>query len=249
LAKKSASPNDYNLDSYKAISTNRSTMKQPNPFGAVRGVATAVVAPLLDVLRPSRKENVVGNMRINGNAGTTVSNVRVHNPADRTKTTIREMTEGAADGKYMNIERQGGDGYSVTQHQACDVQRDTTNIQYIGNAGPSVCKNNQTYDAAYRQRNNMNKTYENRPNQGGTQIFNQHDQQENISISRRDSDRNNHRMYAPAVGHSIIPSTDTYGKINVPQSYDSTLNTERINPDILSAFKNNPYTQSLTSVA
>ena len=243
--KKSAAPNDYSLDSYKKVSTNRSTMKQPDSFGAIKGVANAVVAPLLDVMRPSRKENVIGNMRINGNAGTTVSNVRIHNPEHRTKTTIREMTEGATDGKYMNIHRQAADGYSISEHQPCDVQRDTTNIQYIGNAGPSTCKNNQTYDAAYRQRNNTNKTYQNRPNQGGTQIFNQ---DENISIRRRDADRNNNRMYAP-VGHSIIPSSDTYGKLNVAQTYQTTIDSERINPDILSAFKNNPYTQSLTSVA
>ena len=50
------------------------------------------------------------------------------------------------------------------------------------------------YDAAYRQRNNVNKTYENRANQGGTQIFNQNN---NISIQRKDSDRNNNRMWAP----------------------------------------------------
>lgn len=241
-----ASSHDYGIRGYKPLPNNRSTTKQPQEFGAVQGVARAVIAPLLDVLRPSRKENVVGNIRPNGNAGTTVSNVRVYNPADRTKTTIREMTEGATDGKYLNVQRQGADGYSVSEHQPTNVQRDTTNINYIGNAGPSAHKANQTYDAAYRQRNNQKKTYENRPNQGGTQIFNQN---ENISISRVDTDRNNNRMYAPSTGPKIIPSKDTYGQLGVSQFYDNKMNEDRINPDILTAFKKNPYTQSLQSVA
>ena len=154
----------------------------------------AVVAPLLDVLRPSRKENVIGNLRPTGNAGSSVAKNPIWNPADRTRTTNREMTEGAADGKYLNIGRQGADGYTVSEHQPVHVQRDTTNKEYIGNIGPSSYNGETSYDAAYRQRNNVNKTYENRANQGGTQIFNQNN---NISIQRKDSDRNNNRMWAP----------------------------------------------------
>ena len=33
----------------------------------------------------------------------------------------------------------------------------------------------------------------------------------------------------------------------MPQQYDLEVNTNRINPDILSAFKSNPYAQSLHS--
>jgi hypothetical protein len=104
-----------------------------------------------------------------------------------------------------------------------------------------------SYDSNYRQRNNPNKTYVNRPNQGGTQIFNQ---QENISIHRRDADRNNNRMWAPHAAPTAIPSQETYGKMNAPQYYDQcTTGCDRIDPDILSAFKTNPYTQSLKSWA
>lgn len=246
VGKRGASQNDYGVSGFKPLPTNRSTMKQPDGFGAVQGLARAAVAPLLDVLRPSRKENTIGNIRANGNAGTSVSNARVHNPADRTKTTLRETTESAIDCNYLNYQGQGVEGYSVSEHQPTNVQRDTTNVHYMGGAGPSMQKANQTYDAAYRQRNNENKNVENRPNQGGTQIFNQ---QENIRIGRVDSDRNNNRMYAPSSGPSVIPSAETFGATMVPQSYDSCINNDRINPDILSAFKQNPYTQSLQSVA
>tara|TARA_B110000261_G_scaffold155664_1_gene188666 strand:+ start:953 stop:2728 length:1776 start_codon:yes stop_codon:yes gene_type:complete len=244
--KRGAGQNDYGLQGFVPLPTNRSTMKQPDGFGAVRGLAHAAIAPILDVLRPSRKENTIGNIRANGNAGTTVSNVRVHNPGDRTKTTLRETTEGAIDCNYLNYQGRTIDGYSVSEHQPTNVQRDTTNVQYTGSAGPSAQKANQTYDAAYRQRNNVNKTHENRPNHGGTQMFNQ---QENIRIGRVDADRNNNRMYVPGVGTSVIPSAHTLGATKVSHGYDTTLNDDRMNPDILTAFKQNPYTQSLQSVA
>jgi hypothetical protein len=244
--KRGAGQNDYGVQGFVPLPTNRSTMKQPDGFGAVRGLAHAAIAPLLDVLRPSRKENTICNIRASGNAGTSVSNARVHNPGDRTKTTLRETIEGAIDLNYLNYQGRTTEGYSVSEHQPTNVQRDTTNVHYTGAAGPSAQKANQTYDAAYRQRNNENKTHENRPNQGGTQMFNQ---QENIRIGRVDADRNNNRMYVPGVGTSIIPSAQTLGAAKVPQGYDSTLNSDRMNPDILTAFKQNPYTQSLQSVA
>jgi len=238
-----ASPNDYGVKGYQTFPNNRSTTKEGTELGGVQGVMKAMFAPLMDVMRPSRKEDVIGSIRPTGNAGSIVSEVPVFNPADRTKTTIRQMTEGKLDGTHLNLERQTSDGYLVTKQQSVDVQRDTTNTSYIGNAGPHSRNANQTYDAAYRQRNNPNKTYVNRPNQGGTQIFNQN---ENISIQKQDQYLND-RASMSYGGPSTIPSTDTYGKINTPQYYDQCQGCDRINPDILSAFKQNPYTQSLQS--
>ena len=46
-----------------------------------------------------------------------------------------------------------------------------------------------------------------------------------------------------------IPCLDTYGKVNAPQYYNECKSCERIEPNILSAFKKNPYAQSLQSWA
>jgi hypothetical protein len=102
-----------------------------------------------------------------------------------------------------------------------------------------------SYDSAYMQHNNVNKTYPNRPNQGGTQMFNQND---NISIHRRDEDRMNNRTHVRNSGPMAYPTIETHGKISGPQTYKQ-INCERNSPDILTAFKNNPYTQSLNSWA
>jgi hypothetical protein len=247
-----ATDSDYGINSYNYLPTNRSTMREfdsVDQFGSIKGTMKAVISPLMDVLRPSRKENVVGNLRQNGVAGLTVSNVPVFNPADRTRTTVKEMTGDKLDNNHLNINRnsaQSGKGYLVSENRPTYVQRDTTMTSYIGGFGGSgVQTNPQVYDAAYNQHNNVNKTYVNRPNQGGTQMFNQN---EDIRIFRRDADRENNRMWVPSNGKSAPPTHETHGVLKESSVYHSKEpEYDRINPDILTAFKQNPYTQSLSS--
>jgi hypothetical protein len=175
-----------------------------------------------------------------------VSSLPIYNPADRVRTTIKEMTGDKLDNNHLNMERQFGAAYMVSDQQSVPMQRDTTNRYYNGNAAPTVQTAPSTYDAAYRQRNNVNKTYENRTNQGGTQIFNQRD---NIAIQRVDADRNNNRMWVKNGGIYSAPNADTHGKLSGNMNNNDTHNFDRINPDILTAFKSNPYTQSLQSWA
>ena len=247
IGQNGATKGDYGREGYKSYTTNRSLNPAPE-MGGINSFVKAAVAPLLDILRPTRKENVVGNCRPNGNAGTTVSNVPVFNPADRTKTTMRETMEGKLDNTHLNVERQRGEGYTVNPQQPTAQERDTTNCEYYGDIGGNASSTGQAvYNAAYNQRNNVNKTYINRPNQGGMSVLN-HEQ--NIQIDKKDEDRYNNRLWVRNSNSSInttIPSVETYGKINVPQYYDNCMSCERINPDILTAFKQNPYTQSLSS--
>jgi hypothetical protein len=52
----------------------------------------------------------------------------------------------------------------------------------------------------------------------------------------------------PVFRISNSPGVETYGKIEkYPQSYQESVNCARIQPDILDAFRKNPYTQSLHS--
>lgn len=241
---------DYGNQGYHVLPNNRSTTKQQDTeeYGVVQGTMKAMFAPLMDFMKPSRKENVIINTRINGDAGSTVSNMPVFNPADRARTTIKEMTGDKLDNNHLNVERQNNGAYYVSKHQPVQVQRDTTNIYYNGSAGPSLNTAPYNYEAAYNQRNNVNKTYENRPNQGGTQIFNQRD---NISINKLDSDRENNRLWVKNGGIYTAPNQSTYGEMSGKSNkiQNDTHNFERINPDILTAFKSNPYTQSLNSWA
>ena len=239
----SARVTDYGADGYKNVSNNRSTTN--TSYFGVNGFLKAAVAPLMDILRPSRKENVIGNINPTGNVQQHVSGLPVYNPADRTPTTIRETTEGKLDMTHLNVEGQRDGGYTVAVQQPVEQERDTTSCQYYGDGGMN--SGVALYNAAYNQRNNVNNTYKNRPNQGGMSLLNS---EENIHIDKQDSDRNNNRLWVRNGNSGIngaIPSVETYGKINVPQYYDNCINCDRIQPEILNAFKDNPYTQSLSS--
>jgi hypothetical protein len=241
---------DYGNQSYNILQNNRTTTRNDTVLGPVGGLMKAIVSPLMDFLRPTRKEDVVDNMRSSGNAGTTVANGTVFNPADRTKTTIREMTEAELDCNHLNIQHQNANAYLVSKQQPVHVQRDTTNVAHTGVAGSNGWGATKSYEAEYKQHNNVNKTQENRPNQGGTQMFNQND---NIKIHKRDDDRNNNRWWVPSSGNTAgftaRASTENIDRVKVSESYDKNVNTDRISPEILNAFKSNPYTQSLTSWA
>ena len=46
-----------------------------------------------------------------------------------------------------------------------------------------------------------------------------------------------------------MPSSDFIGELNGIQTYDYNYNSNRMDESLLDAFKSNPYTKSLSSVA
>ena len=236
-------------DAYMISHTNyenhRSTVKQPDTFrSGFGGAIGAVIAPIMDILRPTRKDETISNVRVYGDCGTRVPGSYVYNPKDTVPTTIKETTLHALN---FNINGQK-DGVYVNNYTSPELtQRDTTSTEYFMSAGGSATAyGDRNYSAAYNQHNNDIKaqTIYNRPNPGGTQLFNQ---QMNIQC-KDDCDRFSGRVN-PAFSKlsSLPPSVQTYGAIHSPQQYNQNISCERITPDILTAFKNNPYTHSLSS--
>jgi hypothetical protein len=233
---------DYGKNGVDIKCNNRTTTRQSSEMGGIGGIIGAVVAPIMDALRPSRKENVIGNPRSSGN----VQNARnkyVHNPNDKTKTTMRETMENSLE--HLNINSQkGGNAYNISDQQPTFGQRDTTSCQEYGNPGAGY-SGVFLEDAYRRQRNNNNKTTVAANVHGNSSHFNN---KINMSLAQECSE--NPRMWVPSNAPNSIPSVEQRGVVNNhPQSYDQQYNNERINPNLLSAFKQNPYTQSLHSVA
>ena len=240
------SDGDNFLRSHTNYENNRSTLNQPDRIrSGFGGAIGAVIAPLLDILRPTKKDETINNVRIYGEASSAVSKGYVYNPQDTAPTTIKETTLHS---QTFNINNQS-DGIYVNNYTSPDLtQRDTTSCEYYTSAGGyATGYGDMNYDAAYRQHNNdiKSQTIVNRPNQGGTQIFNQ---QMNLTTVPSDTDRLDGR-FNPAFSRlsGLPPSVNTYGAIRAPQYYNECANCDRIQPDILTAFKNNPYTHSLTS--
>lgn len=239
---------DSVLPNNRSLTTNR----QPE-YGAVSTFAKAIVAPLMDFLRPSRKENVVGNLRPTGNAGNVAHHAAyVYNPADRTKTTIREMTENRPDHMFVNNQKEsGGYGYTVNEKQPVQQQRDCTNVKYIGNAGnTTVTSNNMTYDSAYNA-HLINKEPLSRgrnPMGDSVKMFNGQSHT-NIKIDKMETDRHNNRLFVPQQITASSATKQHFGQMSARSEFGQDVHCQRNAPEILDAFRNNPYTHSLSSVA
>ena len=242
-----ANPNDYGSQNYNILQNNRTTSKEGNEFGGVYGMAKAAMAPILDIFRPTRKENVIGNLRETGNVNGLTPTGHLFNSHDKTKITNREMTTNKINLNYVNVQGQNntGNAYMVTDHQNYNNQRTSTNKEYIGNGNSNV-QGLRPYNSAYAQQNIANKTYEARTNQGNMSLFNNYN---NSTTSRNDGIFEQNRPPITNNSQSIIPSREFMGEINGMQSYDVNYNASRMDESLLSAFKNNPYTKSLTSVA
>jgi hypothetical protein len=235
---------DQQLNSHTNYANNRAVNSQPQTFGTGFSRAIgAAIAPVMDILKPSRKEEYSCNMRIFGNLGGEVPGNYVLNQGDVPTTTIKETTLYKPNG-YIGNQKDNA-AYLVSDHQPIANQRDTTNCSQV--MGVSSKYGNRQYDAVYRQTNSeaKEKSIVGRTNQGNAKQFNT---QINVTLSKLDSDRENNRLWAP---QSVIPngpSVQTYGKISqVPQYYDNCMSCDRISPDLLIAFKENPYTHSLTN--
>jgi len=234
------------LRSHTNYENNRTTIRQPDTLrSGFGGAIGAVIAPIMDIFKPTRKDETINNIRIYGEATGSVPKSYVYNPSDTTSTTVKETTLYS---QNFNINNQK-EGMYVNNYTAPDnTQRDSTSCEYYTAAGGySTGYGDMNYDAAYRQHNNdiKSQTVVNRPNQGGTQIFNQ---QMHLTTIKSDSDRFDGRVN-PAFSKlsGLPPSVQTYGAIRTPQYYNECAGCDRIQPDILNAFKNNPYTHSLTS--
>jgi hypothetical protein len=238
---------DNFMKSYTNYENHRTISKQPEIFGSgFRGAIGAVIAPIMDVFRPTRKSETIQNLRVYGEATSAVPKGYVYNPQDATPTTNKETTLYAPN-FYINNQKES---LYVNNYSAPDAtQRETTTCEYYTAAGGyATGYGDMNYNAAYSQHNNdiKSQTIHNRPNPGGTQVFNQ---QMHLSTIKSDVDRLDGR-FNPAYsfnGGGLAPSSQTYGAIRAPQYYNESAGCDRIQPDILTAFKSNPYTHSLTN--
>jgi hypothetical protein len=231
---------DYEIKAKRAYPNNRSVNHQEGYFGMVSGSLGAVVSPLLDVLRPSRKENVVGTLRPYQNPGTTVSQSYIFNPADKPAPTIRETTENSK--FHMNVDRnQRGGAYEVTEHQPIDNSRQTTgDFYYAGVAGAGDrTRQMKSYDAQYNQRNNdiKSSTIQGYMVQGNMNLLNG---DINMRQSSRDDFLKNNR---PVTGTMPYQSADiaNMGQLQGQNNLYQNIQMDRNSGDIMEALKGNPY--------
>ena len=245
--------NDLGKDSFKNRPNARLlTSANERKYGNVSTVTKAIVAPVMDLLRPSRKQNIIGAIRPTGNASTTVPHHTIVNPKDRLKTTMKETTINNEYAPAINS-NQGGNAYLANVEMGANKptpqQRDYTNCEYINGVGNTVgTANAPVYNAAYNARLNPNREIlaQSRAPAGNMKLYNQNI---NIKIDKTDSDRRTQRDPVYTAVRSTIPSSSTMGRMNGRVSIGSGQQCERNSADLLKAFHCNPYTKPLNSVA
>lgn len=238
---------DYSLYSNKAYTNNRTTSNVDDYFGAIQGAMGAVVAPLLDILRPSRKENTVGNLRPYNNATSTVKNSYLFNPADRPAPTMKEMTEESK-GNHIINRGQNGMGYVANPHTpAYTTRQDTGDFQYMGAGQTTSAKQTRNYEAEYNQRNNdlKSSTIQGRMVPGNMKLMNgdinmRTNQHKDVDLDRRAYQSSGTMPYQS-------PSTDTMGRVagNHGQHLYAGMQLDRNNGDVLAPLQENPFSQNI----
>jgi len=243
--KKSATPmseNDYGSQSVAVYPNNRSANQQDTYFGAFGGAMGAVIAPLLDALRPSRRENTVGTLRPYQNPGSSISRTYMFDPNDCPATTTKETTECGKGHLFVDRNQsQGGTGYLVAGNQPITNNRMSQgDYMYVG-AG-SGARVPRTYDAEYRQRNNNTKssTLASYTPSGNMGLFNS---EIHMTAKPKDHVQKNSRAMDPTMPFQG-PSVGFMGKQTggpQSQSFNSGIQLDRSNPDMLSQLKGNPF--------
>tara|TARA_Y100000592_G_C5465162_1_gene316256 strand:+ start:342 stop:2117 length:1776 start_codon:yes stop_codon:yes gene_type:complete len=242
-----ASNKDYGKSGYKSRPNSRTFTGQRTEMGAAGSIVSALTAPIMDLLRPTRKQNVIGNMRPMGNVQGVVGNHAepVWNPNDTPAPTIREQTENT---KHLMMGGAGdADGYLIQKDRPVAQERDTTNISHYSNVGaqPGTTKP-RPYDADYNARLNPNKqviSKVDRYNIGNSSL---------TSHAQNITTFSNTATTAAEVTPSFpkaAPSQQLVGQLSGKHTRERAVNCQRNNPAMVQAFNQNPYSQSLQSWA
>jgi hypothetical protein len=240
---------DYGIQSMHSYQNNRSTSNYDGDgyFGAIGGAFGAAVAPLLDVLRPSRKTNVIGTMRPYQNPKAEVANSYLFDPSNHLPTTIRDTTAEALPHYNVNANQRGG-AYEATGHQVPYTNRNVQGAyDYQGAASAATAKATRTYDAEYKQRNNdiKSSTIDGRLVKGNMSLMNGDINQR----QKQQMDKDLLNQYSPiAALPEQGPNIQSMGRVAGQGSkLYSGIQLDRNSPEMLDALQSNPYTLSVES--
>ena len=168
---------------------------------------------------------------------------------DEAKTTIRETTEHTDYRGTATYNK--GDGYQIDPAEAPATQKQfTSDYEYTGIAGSSRVENQRTNEAERNARLNLNKqsiAKGRRPMGSNVKIWNGKEVM-NVLTKRQMAGVNAERVEKSAV-YQKTPSNEGKLFTNMRVNLSNDVQQDLINPEILDAFKENPYTHSLSSYA
>jgi hypothetical protein len=242
-----ATDSDFGVKGYKPLPNERSLTGETSFFGAVSTIAKEVILPLQDLLRPSRKENFIGNVRPTGNAKPEVGN-RPMAYTDQQKVTKKEMMIDNDFGFNVGAQHLGGYGHLTNPQQVAHTQRATTgDIQDLpGAQGNGAVQLNQSYAGNYNSKIGDYKetTLTGRINQGNTDTFNNYQHLTSMGEEQRYQ-----HIRAPHSNVKAPPSLQTYGEYNDRNVKGQTIMCGRNNDSNVQVLAQNPLSKPIGSLA
>ena len=232
----------------------RTTIKETNIHdnrtGNVKGPVKLAVYDPNDVAKKTIKETRIDNSHTGHLSGVSKGTGYLTNEHEAPNTN-RQFT---SDFEYEGIadrERNGGLGYITNEKEAPNTNRQfTADFEYEGAANSlykksiSKAKYNNMRHNASREESLKGRN----PGPQGPKLSNGSDKIE-MEVKKIEGDRINTRELT---GNKVISSIPEIKPCSITQEknqYDYNILDERIEPDLLKAFNNNPYTQSLSSYA
>jgi hypothetical protein len=199
---------------------------------------------ILDPIKQTIKETTIDSAN-NGYLGNNVD-ATTQRQHDSVRVTKKQTTIDSANNGYLT-------GYNELTKKPYDrpewTDKDTTLYEYTGNAGAYI---RGDMDKQHFENAETNPTREiisqgRAPTVNNTKLVNGMDKI-NINIKKIDSDYENKRLNS-GMGHNEIPNESTCKWTTTKDRLNDTSIANRIDPDLLNPFKQNPYTQPLTSFA
>ena len=234
------SKQNYGKDGFSTYENNRDN--DEGYFGAVRGIFMAnVVDPLVKGLKHTKKTNAQLNPNTAGYITGGIVKHRTHNPNEHLSTTNREMDVEKVGMNHLNIETMADStGYLTANPYLPGTQ--PLHEEVYGNL--HGMNQNKSYDAEYNQRSYEKIGIYNYQRTGNSKTFNN-------QVNCRVVDKENNTTYSPlsCSVNTLTPHTSFFGESTIGVTQYDNMNTNYNSPDLLNAFKSNPYVQPLNSVA
>jgi len=235
---------DHGRSGFKASNTSRAITetRQSGLLGHAVAAVKALVVPFREQLAPTRKENVIGNARSLGGAGTSVASGTTRSYVNELKTTKKQMQLGC--GTPAGVASGGVHRPMVQSHHEVFTNRGESMNGYTPPGGATAISSlPRDHTAAYAGARGADKesTLIGRTNQGSTTLFNSN------YAPTREVNSIDHSQHMLGVGASINepPSKETVGS----QSHRLPLHSgtaERLYDGVSSQHASNPYAHSVT---
>jgi hypothetical protein len=241
----------YNLDDAKV--TVRNTLEEVDKTLNLSSIEKkSTVYDPNDIPEATTKDTNIhnertGNVGIPGvNKGTGYQTAGVQAPNTNKQFTSDHEYQGVADG---DVGKGGGEGYLVTNYEAKNISRQfIADNEYMGTADSTNDKP-MSYDDAYNAALNYNKekiAIGRAPTKSGVKL-NVGESDINIDIRKLESDILNIREMNMNRVTSAIPGKIEQGATSNRVPLPEDRNHDRFNPEMVEQFKENPFTQSLSS--